>query len=284
MTFIIKLTFILLFILFSIFLVYEEYTLSNNNVIHSSSPLYRKFKETLGLTSGIGGLYSLYLTMGEKNRALDIALKEKLETAEKLNKTEKRIRELERDNIQDKIKEEKFKEEYLKLIKEKEELANQVAQNNKDLLDHYRKIWEISNIPDSTIEEKERLTSEEHSKFMSQHAENLGNDTKNSNFINFNFNLQEFLSSLTRLELFAFISFCFNSVILSAIVSIVFIWYGDFLVKYFNLEVRYPKIAKFIAFRKKLNKYSLYYNLFLISFCAIAQLSACAIIFWDYLS
>lgn len=91
--------------------------------------------------------------------------------------------------------------------------------------------------------------------------------------------IREFLSSLTQLELFAFISLCFNSVILSALISIVFILYGNFLIKYFNLEIRYPKLAKFIAFRKNLQKYSLSYNLFLIFFCTIPQLFVCLLVF-----
>lgn len=53
MSMFIKLTFILFFILFSIFLAYEEYTLSNNKSLHSSNPLYRNLRDLLGVTSGI---------------------------------------------------------------------------------------------------------------------------------------------------------------------------------------------------------------------------------------
>ena len=99
-----------------------------------------------------------------------------------------------------------------------------------------------------------------------------------------NFNLQEFLNSLTILELFAFISLCFNFVILSALLSIIFILYGDFLIKHFNLETKYPKLANFINFRKKITKYTMFYNIFLILFCSLAQLSACLMTFWHYFS
>ena len=99
-----------------------------------------------------------------------------------------------------------------------------------------------------------------------------------------NFNLQEFLNSLTILELFAFISLCFNLVILSALLSIIFILYGDFLIKHFNLETKYPKLANFINFRKKITKYTMFYNIFLILFCSLAQLSACLMTFWHYFS
>lgn len=100
-----------------------------------------------------------------------------------------------------------------------------------------------------------------------------------STFINLNFNLQEFLKTLTRLELFAFISLCFNSVILNALISIVFILYGDFLIRYFNLENKYPKLAKFISFRRKLQNYAIKYNLFLIFICTLLQLFVCLVVF-----
>lgn len=106
---------------------------------------------------------------------------------------------------------------------------------------------------------------------------------KDSNFMSFNFNLNEFLNSLTRLELFAFISLCFNSVILNALISIVFIWYGEFLIKYFKLETRYPKLAKFIDFRRKLQQYSLKYNLFIIFICILPQLFVCLVVFWHHI-
>ena len=108
----------------------------------------------------------------------------------------------------------------------------------------------------------------------------IPNTSSVSSFIDLeNFNLQEFLSSLSRLELFAFISLCFNSLILNAIISIVFIFYGDILIKYFNLEVRFPKLAKFISIRRKLNNYALKYNLFLILFSVGSQMFASLLIF-----
>ena len=113
----------------------------------------------------------------------------------------------------------------------------------------------------------------------------IPNTSSVSSFIDLeNFNLQEFLSSLSRLELFAFISLCFNSLILNAIISIVFIFYGDILIKYFNLEVRFPKLAKFISIRRKLNNYALKYNLFLILFSVGSQMFASLLIFWQYIN
>lgn len=98
------------------------------------------------------------------------------------------------------------------------------------------------------------------------------------NNISLNFNLREFLKSLSTLELFAFISLCFNYLILNALISIIFIFYGDYLIKYFNLEEKYPRIAKLISLRRKLNSYALKYNIFIIILAAGSQLSASIIV------
>ena len=43
--------------------------------------------------------------------------------------------------------------------------------------------------------------------------------------------------------------------IFSCLISVVSIFYGDFLIKYFNLEEKFPKIAKFIQLKKKISKF-----------------------------
>lgn len=97
-----------------------------------------------------------------------------------------------------------------------------------------------------------------------------------------NINLQDFLTTLTRLELFALISFCFNYLILSAIVSTISILYGDLFIRYYNLEEKYPRLANIKS--NKIKKYTLYYNVFLILFSVIAQLFACTIVFLQHFS
>ena len=72
--------------------------------------------------------------------------------------------------------------------------------------------------------------------------------------------LQEWLETLSGLQLFAFSIVCFNGLILNALLSILFILYGDFLIRYFKLEERYPKLAKFIQIRRKLQNFSIKYN------------------------
>ena len=95
--------------------------------------------------------------------------------------------------------------------------------------------------------------------------------------------LQEWLETLSGIELLAFIIFCFNGLILNALVSIVFILYGDFLIRYFKLEEKYPKLAKFIQIRRKLQNFSIKYNLAVIFFCALGPLYASLIVFWHHI-
>lgn len=47
----------------------------------------------------------------------------------------------------------------------------------------------------------------------------------------------------------------FKSVLLSSLISIIFIYYGDILLKNFDIENKYPKLAKIIIIRRKFSKY-----------------------------
>ena len=71
------------------------------------------------------------------------------------------------------------------------------------------------------------------------------------------FNLQEFLDSLSTVELLAFSGLLLNGLIVNYTITIILILYGEYLIKRFDLEVKYPKLAKFIVIRRKLQNYYL---------------------------
>ena len=71
------------------------------------------------------------------------------------------------------------------------------------------------------------------------------------------FNLQEFLDSLSTVELLAFSGLLLNGLIINYTITIILILYGEYLIKRFDLEVKYPKLAKFIVIRRKLQNYYL---------------------------
>jgi hypothetical protein len=92
--------------------------------------------------------------------------------------------------------------------------------------------------------------------------------SSSNNFVDsFNSLLESYKSFLSTLEVEMYcpllntlglitISFC--------LASIVAIIYGDLLIKYLNLEVKYPRIAKFIQLRRKFQFYYLNFNFLFI--------------------
>jgi hypothetical protein len=55
-----------------------------------------------------------------------------------------------------------------------------------------------------------------------------------------------------------------KSVIFSALISIIFIFYGNILIEKYDLENRYPRLAKLIQLRQKFQKYYFNYYCYLI--------------------
>ena len=61
-------------------------------------------------------------------------------------------------------------------------------------------------------------------------------------------------------------------IILGAFTSIVIILFGDYLISKLQLETRYPRLAKLIQIRQKVNKYYIIYNILFIYFIVIAYI------------
>lgn len=74
-------------------------------------------------------------------------------------------------------------------------------------------------------------------------------------------NWNKFLKTLSHDQVGALANLLFSQVILSASISIFFIYYGDVLINRFNLEIKYPKLAKLISLRRKFQQYYLLVNL-----------------------
>lgn len=60
-----------------------------------------------------------------------------------------------------------------------------------------------------------------------------------------------------------------NGLILYHIITIIFTLYGDYLIKRFNLESKYPKLVKL---KKKLSNYTLKISLTWIVLCLLPQI------------
>lgn len=88
----------------------------------------------------------------------------------------------------------------------------------------------------------------------------------NSKFINSNSldEFQNYLSSLPLEKVGALGHILISFAILLSLLSIISIFYGEFLIKYFNLEEKYPKIARFIQIRRKFQQYYFTMNIIAI--------------------
>jgi hypothetical protein len=79
-------------------------------------------------------------------------------------------------------------------------------------------------------------------------------------------NFQNYLSTLPleKIGALGHIFFFISIAILFSLVSIIFIFYGDSLIKYYNLEEKFPKLARFIQLRRKFQQYYFLINISLI--------------------
>ena len=105
-------------------------------------------------------------------------------------------------------------------------------------------------------------------------------DIKKSSIFISDFNLQNFLDSLSKEELLAFSGLLLNGLALNYVFNIILVLYGDYLIKRFDLENRYPKLAKLIQLRRKLQQYYLKLCFTWIFICILPQI--CMYIFILY--
>jgi hypothetical protein len=80
---------------------------------------------------------------------------------------------------------------------------------------------------------------------------------------------QDFFNSLNYVEINALTQILICTSILLCVISILSIIFGEFLISYLKLELRFPKIAKVIQIRRKLQKYYLVWNFSTIIFICI---------------
>jgi hypothetical protein len=65
----------------------------------------------------------------------------------------------------------------------------------------------------------------------------------------------------------------FSSVVLSSGFSLISIYFGEYLLMKFNIEKRFPKIAKYINLRRKFQRYYIKLSFFYIVLCSIVQIA-----------
>jgi hypothetical protein len=88
---------------------------------------------------------------------------------------------------------------------------------------------------------------------------------KNNKFLPDNFNISNLYENLTNDQLGGIGLILFSQVILASTISILFIFFGEYLIQQYDLENKYPKLVKFIKLRRKFQRYYLILNIFYIS-------------------
>ena len=159
--------------------------------------------------------------------------------------------------------------DYLSLKEENQKYLRELAILETKLTKIERKKnlgEELSTEEVSLLKEKDRLQSlltdnnkarEECFNYMKGLDKELDNKLIKSSFVLTDFNFKKFIGSLNQEELLALSGLLLNSLILNYTISIILILYGEYLIKRFNLEDRFPRLAKFIKLRRILQNYYL---------------------------
>jgi len=107
-------------------------------------------------------------------------------------------------------------------------------------------------------------------------------DLKESSVFDFNiFAHIDWFEGLNGIKKLAVSMILGKSVIFSALISIIFIFYGNVLIEKYEIENKYPKLAKLIQLRRKFQKYYFNYYCYLIISIIIYEVAfALAVLFW----
>jgi len=93
---------------------------------------------------------------------------------------------------------------------------------------------------------------------------------------------QDYLSTLTLMQTGALVHIIVSIFIFFCLFTIIGIFYGDTLIRYLNLEAKYPKLAKFIQLRRKFQQYYFFLNMLFI-FIALSSIIYVNVLVFIYL-
>jgi Skp family chaperone for outer membrane proteins len=141
----------------------------------------------------------------------------------------------------------------------KRELQTKYSENSGDSTIN-EKIQEVVN----TTEEIHNMYESVNNKFdlfINKINTLLNNSGNKSQYLD---SLQSFFDGLNFVQNLAIVHISGSIVIIFSLINIISVFYGDKLIILFDLENRFPKIAKFIQLRRKLQQYYLLMNISLI--------------------
>lgn len=95
---------------------------------------------------------------------------------------------------------------------------------------------------------------------------------------------QKFMDSLSDEELLSMCHISFLAGLLIICYNIVMIFYGDYIIKYFSLENKFPKIASFIELRRKFQLYYMTINIIIMVLIILILLILNILVFTGFFS
>lgn len=294
-----KIIFILILILINIYLsLMESGSNKGENDSLESSIFLQKYKQYIGGIFGLIGLGSSLITikgeiLGLGNKQLQdkiITKKQELEALEiNLKKEEEELSNL----ILSKATEESKISVMVSQFKKLQALSNQQKGHIRDTITSSEKILENIDTSQYTLDtSKVEASNLEILRFMKEEGITISEQFKNSNTEPEESNIPtatpantqessilngvlDNFQSLNGIKQMAVSLLLLKSVMLSCVISIIFIFYGDFLINKYKLEIKYPKLAYIIMLRKKYTRYYLISNFLILFIIIIAEILFC---------
>ena len=256
---------------------------SSSGIAHSVKNLITSITAAVGLTSSVVTIHQYVKNeMIGYNKMLEVRSKELEEENCRKNAVNSKELEYLRDHKK-KIevqfnKLDKLKSDSEKLIIDKERLEQQllfakdpleqmriknkitqidarISKNHEDMIAHLN-IIKIDVIIHEDTSEKLYLDTTKINKSMI-----IDLDT-----------IWDFFESINIFKRIALSLLLLKGVILSSIFSLIFILYGDYILKKYNIESRYPKIAKIIQLRRQFQRYYMILSILMIIFVCIIEI------------
>ena len=164
------------------------------------------------------------------------------------------------------------KDDKLKIIIDKQEkLSDFVVKFSDRVVNHINKNTNLESIPNDELID---FIEDDNLKDGLIELRKSIDDSDMSNFLNmdiFNY-INQILDSLTIHQVLAIVNISAFTVILVNITSLLGVFFSEYLIQYFNLEDKYPKLGKLIKMRRTYYKYYYLLNTFIIFIMVILSL------------
>ncbi len=287
-----KIIFLILFLLINLGLLYSEYLENKNkdNPNYIKNGIGSELKKIATTFISAASLYSAFITIKNEHQKIEKEAEFRKEISKANEATKKISDEKTANNFSHRLNLERIEKDYNeldKIIKAKSELTKTIQEKkvnfergDKSISQEMIRNEEMKIVELVLLEDKAKNTMQKNIakgvKF-SKEVSNENNESKILEMINEKkstiFDLDDLLAnfdSLNGISKLACSMILSSSIILWCIFGIILNFYGNYLLDRFNLEERYPKIALFINYRRKVSKYYIMSNfLLIISMCLI---------------